>query len=218
MISNIRDNRPSDSAFTIIELLMVILVMAILYGLSLTSIRAVSRHIRKASTRAELKCIETAWKQYYAHYQQWPTNGTAVMGPTMLTKELAEGLQGIEEKDSETINPDNIVFMEFARLNDDGEPQNAWGMSGQYSKSACSYYVAFDDDCDNRVTFPSSLSSTSGEKLSYKRSDWATDDDEGALSRYKEYDYQLNRGVIVWTFNPELPKDDPDYLIGSWQE
>lgn len=217
MTSYTRDRR---SAFTLVELLLVILVLTILYGISLTSIRAVSRNTRKTATYAELKSIETAWKQYYAHYQRWPTNAPgddAKGGRDSLSRELAEALQGTEDDAPGAINPDKIVFMEFARLNEKNEPLNAWGASGRFPDQACLYYVAFDDDYDNRVRFPvDGLPVPPGDKG--KAGDlpekWRALE---AFEKKKE-DYLLRRGVIVWTFDPEVNADDPGYLIGSWQQ
>lgn len=219
MISYIRRRGPA--AFTLIELLLVILVLTILYGISLTSIRAVSRHTHQTATAAELKSIETAWKQYYAHYQRWPTNApdTTAEHPDGLVEELAEAMQGTGDDDADLMNPDKIVFMEFARLNDKGAPLNVWGESGRFADAPCLYYVAFDDDYDNWVEFPTDdlpVSETESDPKSTSEylKKWR------ALRAFEKNgeNYRIRRGVIVWTFNPEIKADSPDYLIGSWQE
>lgn len=211
--SNTPCEKAGLSAFTLIELLLVILVLTILYGMSLTAIRAVARHTHKTATRAELKSIETAWKQYYAHYQRWPTNGTAgVLEPMPIAKELADALQGLEEDGPGVINPDKIVFMEFARLDEDEKPLNVWGTSGRFEHFPCLYYVAFDDDYDNRVVFPTNNPPDWNALRTFSRKTSASDDGTSSSRR------EIPRGVIVWTFDPELKEDDPDYLIGSWQE
>ena len=224
-ISNIHDRVTPRSAFTLIELLMVILVLVILYGLSLTSIRAVSRHIHRTATYAELKSIETAWKQYYAHYQQWPTNSDgSIYAPTCIDNELAKVLQGTEDAGSEPLNPDKIIFMEFARLTKNNTPLNVWGTSNRFyddkkikddnqtdKNSPCFYYVAFDTDEDHFIELPANDELSPTGTKSEDRNKWR------ALDVFRDNNCKIDRGVIVWTYDPELGTDNPDYLIGSWQ-
>ena len=64
----------TNHAFTLIELLMVVMIIAVLFSILLSAIRTVERHTLQTVTQAEIKNIENAWKQYFAHYQMWPTN------------------------------------------------------------------------------------------------------------------------------------------------
>ncbi len=205
MTSNTRN--AAKTGFTLVELLMVIVVLTILFGISLTAIRTVARNTNKTVTRSELKSIESAFKQYYAHYQCWPLTNETADASSPIGEALAEILMGTEE-DTALSNPDKLVFMEFARVTKDGLPLNSWGESGRFKEAVCQYHVAFDTDGDNWITFPTN-----------NISDWAafhemasSGDGDTATSTRK-----LRRSVIVWTFDPELTPDDEDYLIGSWQ-
>ncbi len=182
---------------------MVMMVMTILYCIALSAIRAVERTARKTAARAELKSIEMAFKQYYAHYQNWPgslgENASADSGDKTIDAELAKILggryDGTRGRDNGG-NPDKLVFIEFSLMNNDDEPLNPWGASGRYEKEKCRYHVAVDADGDNYVRFDPSGKDSSASSAS--------------AVRYRG-------SVIVWTHNPELSTGNEDYLIGSWQ-
>jgi prepilin-type N-terminal cleavage/methylation domain-containing protein len=210
----------SKSAFTLVELLMVMMVITILYCISLSVIRAVSRSAYKTAARAELKSIETAVKQYYAHYLVWPympdgqdpergQNADPTIDAT-----LAGILTGTYEGGSGDLehNPDHIVFIEFSRQDATGVPYNPWGASGRYEKEKCLYHIDVDSDLDNYVqpTLPSEVSRPQIVGI--------------------PSDGRLCGSVAVWTLNPEVAKPDPgivtgnayddavrEYLLGNWQ-
>ncbi len=177
-------------AFTLPELLLVMLVISILLGLLLSAIRMVHRHTLQTVTRGELKGIEAALVQYFAHYQTWPAWPTNVWPSAdreyVLDDQVARALQGAEESSDYGINPDRIPFMEFARLDRESYPVNAWGEGVQHGTN-CRYRVKFDHDGDNKVIAPAPDNSV------------------------------VRRGVIVWTHNPEEP-DAAVQLLGSWKE
>ena len=188
-------NQPR-AAFTLIELLMVVMIIAILFSILLSAIRTVERHTLQTVTQAEIKTIETAWKQYFAHYQMWPTNNLSA--DYRLGEDLAKVLGG--HADAETLNRDQIIFMEFTRFADhEGEqiPVNAWGESGRHKPGDCAYYVMFDDDGDNEILVPLDAPSTGS---------------AGASTN-------LFRSVAVWSFNPDVrDDDDKPKLMGSWMQ
>ena len=190
---------------------MVMMVMTILYCIALSAIRAVDRTARKTAARAELKSIETAFKQYYAHYQNWPGDlgGDADPGDVTIDATLAGILNGSDDggrgRDNGG-NPDKLVFIEFshmARENGGDVPLNPWGSSGRYrfEKEKCLYHVSVDANGDNYVE-------PSGE---------AFDNPDANAVAILPSDRRYRGSVIVWTYNPELSKDNDDYLIGSWQ-
>ena len=197
----------SRSGFTLTELLMVMMVVTILYCIALSAIRAVDRTARKTAARAELKSIETGFKQYFAHYQNWPgklADATADDGDTLIEADLAEVLngtyEGVKGRDDGG-NPEKLIFVEFSRMTDDGIPLNPWGASGRYGTEKCRYHVAVDVDGDNYVRFaPKEYDNPQANAITCLPSD----------RRYRG-------SVMVWTFNPELKDNNEDYIIGSWQ-
>jgi prepilin-type N-terminal cleavage/methylation domain-containing protein len=184
------------SAFTLIELLMVVMVIAVLFSILLSAIRTVQRHTLQTVTRGEIKNIENAWKQYFAHYQMWPTNQPPMH---LIDETLARELQGIAG-DQATLNRDGIVFMEFSRFNTAGRPLNAWGESGRHNEDLCSYYVMFDINGDNQLTHDEMVARPANLNPPLTN---AT--------------HSLYRGVAVWSYNPEA-REETRKVLGSWQQ
>jgi prepilin-type N-terminal cleavage/methylation domain-containing protein len=193
----------SKAAFTLLELLIVMSIITFISGLILTGIHASSDFAKRATARHETRTIELGWKQYYAHYQRWPTgldvdgsNGTIPISGdvvALLQGTLEPGdvpVEGEGEGDADAaktllfeLNPDRLRFVEFQRYDDDGDPISP------FEREDCGYYVRFDDDFDNWIELPG----------------------EGSN--------RVARSVIVWTRNPRPKDDDPESaFIGSWMD
>jgi prepilin-type N-terminal cleavage/methylation domain-containing protein len=201
-------------AFTLVEMLLVISIISIILGMLVSTVRAVRRFSRQTITRGEIKNIEAAWKQFYAHYQYWPNAeniGGVLRTPDVgdaqyeLLAPLARMLAGSNITDivgdSGGITPynaDKIAFLELSRFNDQADPVNAWGRDHTISglgKTPNTYVVIFDADGDNQITvsFP-----------------------DGSETN-------IFRSVAVWTENPEYSVgtaagDGPQHYFGSWME
>jgi type II secretory pathway pseudopilin PulG len=189
-----KKNLKESDAFTMIEMLVIVSVLGILLAMLYSAIRSVQRFSRESITRNELKNIEAAFKQYYAHYQCWPTGITAATASPMfpagtgdiqytLDENFARMLQGAAITNGATIdNADGIAFLEFTRFNKAGEPVNAWGpdLGGVY-------YVMLDVDGNNEVSPP------------------------GPSNNFTPTN--IFRSVVVWTEHPEKEK----YLLTSWE-
>jgi len=85
-------------AFTLVELLVVMAIIGLLAGLSLTAVSQVRHAARRAEARDHVSQIVTAWKAYLTDYREFPsqaletvnfqvmailyatTNGTIVVG------------------------------------------------------------------------------------------------------------------------------------------
>ena len=184
-------------AFTLIELLMVVMIIAVLFSILLSAIRTVERHTLQTVTRAEIKTIENAWKQYFAHYQMWPTNN---LPDCRLDEVFANALRG--QADATALNPDRVIFMEFTRFaklgsGDEEIPVNAWGESGRHKPEDCAFYVMFDDDGDDQIEVAPG---------------------EGYATT------NLSRSVVVWSFNPAQTEKESGAgtakpkLLGSWMQ
>lgn len=205
-------------AFTLVELLLVISIISIILGMLVSTVRAVRRFSRQTITRGEIKNIEAAWKQFYAHYQYWPdaseidtVTRTDVNGDARyeLLAPLARMLAGAEVADVAddpagitTYNADKIAFLELTRFNRDGDPVNAWGRDRTIAVTGKTqlntYVVIFDANGDNQITvkFP---------------------------DEFGEPETNLFRSVVVWTENPEYSAGaaadgGPPRYFGSWVE
>jgi prepilin-type N-terminal cleavage/methylation domain-containing protein len=71
-----------SAAFTLVELLVVISIIAILAGLLLPTLAAVKRKAQVNSARMDIKNLELAISQYESDYSRLPANtGTPPGGP-----------------------------------------------------------------------------------------------------------------------------------------
>jgi prepilin-type N-terminal cleavage/methylation domain-containing protein len=208
------------SGFALSELLVSMFVISILLGMILSAIRAVHRHSYRTVALGEVKGIEGAWKQYYAHYQIWPNlvkEGAYPQSDTTyrIDKTIALALQG-DEQDDPKINPDNLPLMEFIHFDKDGNPINPWGLTS-VDVNRC-YFVRFDHDGDGRIALPD-CGQCAGNRSdpAWKPDSYAETDD----------DHVVRAGVIVWTYNPEIHVGDTDgsgvsrnkeRIVGSWKE
>lgn len=182
----------SRTGFTLIELLLVVMVITILFGILLSAVRTVQRHVLKTVTRAELRGLEGAWKQYYSRHQTWPAFRNE---QGILDREMAEGLQGITNSAwAQEYNAEAMPYFEFARFAADGRPLNAWGDSGRHDARLCDYHLVFDYDGVSEVEVP------------------LTADEAGEPVTWTN----VPRSVAVWTVDPQ-ERDSRRRVLGSWQ-
>lgn len=188
-------------AFTLIELLVVIAIIIVLAALLLPAVAMVRRHAKAAAARMEVKQLESAWRHYYSEYEKWPP----MIGYTSAFVRICGpvGALMLRAEADAANNPRRLRFMEFKRLNADGSPVTPWAdtsktddeMETDVAGQKRFYYAMFDMDYDNVIT--------------------------GLVSSPPSLEMPLTnnvrRPVVVWTVNPDLAMDDPNYIIGSWQ-
>ncbi len=98
-------NNPAAAAFTLVELLVVISIIAVLAGLVVGIAPAASKRMREARIRAELDALVTAIESYKAKYGVYPPDNfdpvRKVSNPAMnplyyeLTGVLADNVRGV---------------------------------------------------------------------------------------------------------------------------
>lgn len=157
------DVRRLLQAFTLIEMLIVISVISVLLGLLYGSLERARTFSRRAIAYTEVKNIEAAFKQYYAHYHTWPPTNLTTDKPQitgqddgfLIDSAIANLLEGkISDSTDNAIksaNPDRIPFIEFARKNSLGVPVNPFRLNT--STETRQYKVAFDLDNDSKIEF-----------------------------------------------------------------
>ncbi len=76
-MSPARPSRSRTSAFTLIELLTVMIVIAILGAITLGVVRGAKQRASAARARSELAAIATALERYKSHFGDYPQTGNA---------------------------------------------------------------------------------------------------------------------------------------------
>jgi prepilin-type N-terminal cleavage/methylation domain-containing protein len=136
---------PNGGAFTLIELLIVITIMAVLIGLAFPAYQGVQDRARNVQAKNDLAQIVIAVNGFYTEYGTYPSLYAPEM--TFDTKngndndKLFNELRGNQFA---TMNPRNISFFS-AKFAADGRLYDPWGKQ---------YIVRLDTDYDNKVTNP----------------------------------------------------------------
>ena len=163
------------SAFTLIELLTVIAIIAILMGLLFPAIGTIKESARKTQAKNDVTNIVAAVKQYYTEYGKYPqvTEGTATsdddaaIGETQaggladnsaLFNTLRSIPEGLNTSPDYKYNPRRIVFFEGKAATDPTNPRAGFTDTQDAAKKGCffdpwgkQYCVVIDTNYDNVI-------------------------------------------------------------------
>lgn len=78
-LTQARDLRRQDQGFTLIELLMVVVILGVLAGIVVFSVRGVNDDSKKSACKANLATAQTAVEAYYAQHNANPANLAALV-------------------------------------------------------------------------------------------------------------------------------------------
>jgi prepilin-type N-terminal cleavage/methylation domain-containing protein len=150
-------NVESGQAFTLMELLVVITIIAILMGLIFPVFQGVQNQAKKAQAKNDLAQIGTAVNAYYTEYGKYPV--VADDTPIANTADLFYTLRAIASgtvNASDAANPRKIVFVEIPDAKNQSQPRSGIKTSdGQwYDPWGTSYKIAIDGNYDNTVANP----------------------------------------------------------------
>ena len=195
----------------IIVIAIISSLLALLYG----ALERAQKFSRRTITYTELKNIESAFKQYHAHYHAWPDDTRAAKPlPSgddrgfIIDEGIAALLQGnqipgVSADDIAAFNPEMIPFIEFARYSPATRaPVNPFKSNKPNpTDTTRAYKVLFDTNGDRKIEIPGS------------------DPDASALPRTN-----IIASVAVWTLIPGTRTSDnsgvaekqEDVLFGSW--
>ena len=154
----------APGAFTLIELLTVITIIAILMGLLFPAMGMVKEQGRKTQAKNDVTQITTAIKAYYTEYGKYPPTSTT----TPTSDEYTGGDKGSNAElfnvlrsrtDGSTVNANyagntrRIPFFEGRGATDPAKPKNGFGSDGQlYDPWGKAYGIAIDYDYDNKIS------------------------------------------------------------------
>ena len=155
----------SLSAFTLIELLTVITIIAILMGLLFPAVGIVKDQAKKAQAKADVTNIAAAVKQYYTEYGKYPVGGAQVSVGSDLTfdgssKHNVDLFDIIRNYGTPNqYNPRSIVFFDAKTVSDPTSPraglltQDANGIPNRsyVDPWGKEYEIAVDSDYDNII-------------------------------------------------------------------
>jgi prepilin-type N-terminal cleavage/methylation domain-containing protein len=175
-------NVENRQAFTLMELLVVITIIAILMGLLFPAFQGVQNQAKKAQAKNDLAQIVTAANAYYTEYGKYPV----VIDDTPIanTADLFYTLRAIASGNanaSDAANPRKIVFLEVPDVKNQNQPRSGMKMSdGQwYDPWGTSYKIAIDGTYDSAVANPYGSTGGAGSN-------------------------PVRQGVIGWSFGKDL--------------
>ncbi|MBU1856936.1 MAG: prepilin-type N-terminal cleavage/methylation domain-containing protein [Verrucomicrobia bacterium] len=132
-------------AFTLVELLVVISIIALLLGIIVPSYFSIREKAKYTKAKVTVKNLETAFKAYLDHYRTWPS----AFGPGT-AQEIDESVVNILRGDKIAGNLDGIAFYEFETTNSSDGALDAW--YDPYNSALKTYYwVQVDDNYDNKI-------------------------------------------------------------------
>jgi len=214
-LPNFRTLELPRSAFTLIEMLIVISIISVLLGLLYGALERAQKFSRRTITYTELKSIETALKQYHAYYHAWPSNSVSTLPPLIsgedngfvIDNNVSQTLQGVRNQSTDEaiqFNPESIPFIEFARFSPvTRHPVNPFKPNeNNPTDTLRSYKVIFDTNGDRTIKVPGN-------------------DPDGALTQQTN----IIASVAVWTYIPATrktsdsgtPQTIGDVMFGSWE-
>ncbi len=147
------------SAFTLTEMLVVVMIIAVLMGLAFPVIQSAQNQTRRAQARNDLMQIVTAVNAYYAEYGRYPLTPTTpadtTYGVTPTNEQLFNELRSVAALQ----NPRAIVFLSPPDVKDGTKPRAGIGSgpatAGQYFDPwGKPYMIRLDTDYDNQVNNP----------------------------------------------------------------
>lgn len=136
--------RRHAAAFTLIELLIVIAIIAILAALGFGAVQGALKSAKRAQARNDVNQVAAAVKSYALEYGRLPAQ-----------EDIFLTLTG----DNETENPKDIVFFE-AKKAAGNPPKNGLSDSDLLDPWGNPYQVLLDDDYDNRVDYEGEVFTT----------------------------------------------------------
>lgn len=133
------------SAFTLIELMVVMIIVVTLMALTYTVILSAKAKHKNMQAKSDIKGLELALKSYRSTYGFWPMQAGSTSDTSYITNNgviisVLIGSGGITNQH----NPRGIRFFEII--------DSAWTNNMYLDPWGKPYFIAFDNDNDNSIT------------------------------------------------------------------
>lgn len=191
-----RPPQKDKHAFTLIELLIVIAIIAILVGLLFPAFKAVQNQARQVQAKNDLTQIVNAVNAFYTDYGKYPlaTDDSTISNNADLFYTLRAVSAGANLNNA--VNPRQVVFINPPNVKTTASPRSGIGSDGQYYDPwGTPYRLKIDGDYNNQIANP-----------------YTADTGAGPAT--------LNIGVIAWSFGKDATQgtnfSNSDDVI-SWQ-
>ena len=192
-----------DDAFTIIELLVVILIIAVLMGLAFPVYQGVQNSAKKTQAKNDLIQIVTAVNAFYTEYGKYPTTAStdadATYGLANTNRALFDELRAV----TSALNTRQIVFLSPPDARDATNPRAGIAATGSASAGqyfdpwGATYVVRIDWNYDNEVPNPYSANAGATPNLRNGVIAWSLGKDRTGGSGDKK-SASSNDDVISW--------------------
>ena len=187
------------AAFTLAELLLVIVIIVILAGLIFPVFQGVLERAKKLQAKNDLTQIVTAVNAFYTEYGRYPTSATtdatATYGPGGSTTENGGLFNELRATGLFTLNARQIVFISPPDAKDQNNPRSGIKTStgGYYDPWATEYAVAMDADYNNQIANPYTSNAGATPNLQGGVIAWSLGKD-----RVQGTDFKASDDVISW--------------------
>jgi prepilin-type N-terminal cleavage/methylation domain-containing protein len=152
-----------SSAFTLIELLIVIAIIGILMGMLFPAMKGAIDAAKKAQAKNDATQIATAVIAYETEYGKLPLSTKITVD-----KALVDALAGI---DTGTNNPRGIVFLDVQAAKKGKSGTNSSGFVDPWSTNT-PYSIAMDIDYDNNISVSTNGAASGPSSLRKKVGVW----------------------------------------------
>ena len=203
----------STRAFTLVELLVVISIIAVLAGILLPATTSVMNNARKTQAKSTEMQIVTAIKGFQADYGVYPLpadappNTDVCFGSNAPTQaELFHILRADGQANGAAVNPRAVVYIELPNAKNmvPDQAKSGVGSDGMlYDPWGKIYLIGIDGDYDDTVNNPYSTNAGSSPKLRTGVIVYSWGPDKGSAGNFFTHSGDKNAGtsrddVISW--------------------
>jgi prepilin-type N-terminal cleavage/methylation domain-containing protein len=189
-----------EDAFTLIELLIVIAIIAVLLGLAFPMFQGVLDRAKKAQAKNDVTQIVTAVNAFYTEYGRYPidssitTDAGATYGGSTSSKVLFDELRA----KTTSLNTRQIVFISPPEDTTQTRPKGKIGNDGQFHDPwTTAYGITIDANYDNQVPNPYGSGGAGADLIRQGVIAWSLGKDAG-LGNKGDKTFTGSDDVISW--------------------